>query len=317
VSSFRLRRLAGVVTTALLASALLGLGTAQAGTPAGWSITATSLPSTVAPGKIAGYQVTIGNVGPSNISQLFLVDDNSSAPVYTSTGQGTCPNTGGRLLCSFGALNAGVSITVIVAYTTPSSGTSLAVTFQLNTTGQTFTKPGSSHGTVLNSNTAITTLSSDPNFAGGFSLTDATVGTTGTLGTGNDQNSAVTPPTGSSAIVVTIEDGLSSNPGTGGNICLTLRCIGDWTSVHVGNGSTGPIKVTLVLFGGSLPSGVSANKIGLWHEGSNPNPVVLRCSDPTSIPSGGTQECVTVTKVGTNFQIVAWLNHNGGLHGTY
>jgi Domain of unknown function DUF11 len=317
MTGYRTRRLATVVSSALIGLLLLGTSVATAGTPAGWSISAAALPSTVAPGKNAGYEVTIGNTGPSNISQLFLVDDNTGAPSYTSTPQGSCPNTGGRLLCSLGALNAGVTITVIVAYTTPTSGTTFPVTFELNTTGQIFTKPNASHGTALPSNTVTTTLDSDQNFAGGFSLTDAKVGTTGTLGTLNDQTSEVTPPTGSAAIVVTIEDGLTSNPGTGGDICATLRCIGDWTSVHVGNGSTGPIKVTLVLYGGNLPSGVSANKIGLWHEGSSPNPVVLRCSDATSIPSGGSAECVTVTKVGSNFQIVAWLLHNGGVHLQY
>jgi Domain of unknown function DUF11 len=317
VTGYRTRRLAAVVSSALLAMLLLGTSGVTAGTPAGWSIVATPLPSTVAPGKIAGYQVVIGNVGPSNISQLFMVDDQPGTQAYVNTPLGSC-STSGPLVCNFGALNAGVTITVIVAYTTPTTTPldTFSVTFELNTTGGTFTRTTGSHGTVLPS-TATTALDSSPNFAGGFSLTDATVGTTGTLGTGNHQTSAVTPPTGSAAIIVTIEDGLTSNPGGGGNICLTLRCIGDWTDVHVGFGHTGPIKVTLVLYGGSLPSGVSTNKIGLWHDGSVPNPVVLRCSDPTSIPSGGTQECVTVTKVGTNFQIVAWLLHNSGLHATY
>jgi len=95
----------------------------------------------------AGYRIDIGNAGPSNISQLFLVDDQTATPSYVQTNQGSCnglvsgvpTTTSGRLLCSFGALNAGATITVIVAYTTPTSGppSSFSVTFELNTTGAT------------------------------------------------------------------------------------------------------------------------------------------------------------------------------------
>jgi len=148
--------------------------------PPNWTMTVTKLPDTVSPGAAAGYQVVITNNGPSNISQLYLVSkvgDSITVPTsYVTTTQGTCP--AGPLSCSFGALNAGSSVTVVVGYTTPGSGSSFNVTFEGNTTGSTFTDvKGRSHGDLLLSDPVITTtaLNSNKNF-GGFFSTDATHG---------------------------------------------------------------------------------------------------------------------------------------------
>src|SRR5712691_8306914 len=93
VTGYRTRRLAAVVSAALLGLVLIGTSGVTAATPAGWSIVATPLPIKVAPGKLAGYQVDIGNTGPSNISQLFLVDDQTATPSYVQTNQGLCNGT--------------------------------------------------------------------------------------------------------------------------------------------------------------------------------------------------------------------------------
>jgi hypothetical protein len=147
--------------------------------PPNWTMTVTTLPDAVSPGAPAGYQVVITNSGPSNISQLYLVNDVAATPAYLTTTQGTCP--AGPLSCSFGALNAGSSVTVVVGYTTPGSGSSFNVTFEGNTTGSTFTDvKGRSHGDLLLSNPVITStaLNGNKNFAGFFS-------TGGTNGIGN------------------------------------------------------------------------------------------------------------------------------------
>jgi hypothetical protein len=310
------RRLATVATTALLGTMLLGAGTATAA-QAGWEfINNATLPSAVTPGADAGYSFTIHNNGKSNISQLYLTTSVDAAPSYLATSRGTAVcQTSPTLFCSFGALNSGGAIDVTVAYTTPTTGNSYSATFQINSTGVSFQDAHHSHGDTL-TDPFSTTLSSDADFAGGFQIADGTTYTDNTaLGKKNIQSSAATSKT--LAVPVTIQDNLPGFPGTGTDPCTTLHCIGDWTSVRVGNGSQGPVKVTLVLYGKSVPNQATVNNIGLWHEGSTPNPITLRCSDASSIPNGGANECVTVTLVGGNYQIVAWLLHNGGGRGIY
>ena len=311
----RMRRLATVATTALLGTMLLGVGTATAATP-GWQfLNLATLPSAVTPGADAGYSFTIHNGGKSNISQLYLATSVNAAPSYFSNSRGTVCQLSPTLFCAFGALNSGASIDVVVAYTTPTSGSSFVTTFQINATGVSFQDAHHSHGDTL-SQPFSTVLSSNSNFAGGFQIADGTTyANSTTLSKQNTQSSAAT----SKALVVpvTIEDGLASFPGTGTDPCTTLRCLGSWTSLNVGNGNQGPVKITLVLYGKSVPNQATVDNIGLWHEGSSPNPIVLRCSAATSIPSGGPSECVTVTQVGGNYQVVAWLIHNGGLRIQY
>lgn len=309
------RRLATVATTVLLGTMLLGAGTATAATP-GWEfINNATLPSSVTPGADAGYTFRIHNNGKSNISQLYLTTSVQAAPSYFANSRGTVCQLSPTLLCAFGALNSDAFIDVTVAYATPATGNSYAAIFQINGTGVSFQDAHHSHGDTL-SDPFSTTLSSDADFAGGFQIANGTTYTNNTvLGRKNIQSSAATSAT--LAVPVTIQDNLPGFPGTGTDPCTTLHCIGDWTSVHVGNGSQGPVKVTLVLYGKSVPNQATVNNIGLWHEGSTPNPIMLRCGDASSIPNGGTKECVTVTLVGGNYQIVAWLLHNGGGRGLY
>jgi hypothetical protein len=315
VTGNRMRRLATVATTALLGTMLLGVGTATASTP-GWQFQLqTALPTAVTPGADAGYSFRIANIGKSNISQLYLTDSVNAAPSYLSTSRGTavCQQSP-TLFCAFGALNAGDFIDVTIAYTTSTSGPSFAPTFQVNGTGVSFHDAQHSHGDTL-STTISTTLSSNPDFAGGFQIANGTTYTTNpVLSRKNIQSSAATSST--LLVPVTIQDGLTAPPDGATDPCGTLNCIGDWTSLHVGSGTEGPIKVTLVLYGKRVPPGATVDNIGLWHEGSTSNPITLRCSSST-LPTAGGAECVTVTLVGGNFQIVAWLLHNGGLHGTF
>jgi hypothetical protein len=313
VTGNRMRRLATVATTALLGSMLLGVGTASAKTP-GWEfLDNVTLPSAVTPGADAGYSFRIHNGGTSNIAQLYLTTSVNAVPSYFTNDRGTVCQLSPTLSCAFGALNAGASIKVIVAYTTPPTGSSYNPIFQINSTGVTFQDAHHSHGDTL-SDPFSTTLSTNANFAGGFQIADGTTYTDNTtLGKKNIQSSAASSST--LLVPVTIQDGLTSPPAdVTTDPCATLNCIGDWTDLHVGNGNQGPVQVTLVLYAKSVPHGATVDNIGLWHEGSNPNPISLRCTDASSIPNGGANECVTVTQLASgNYQIVAWLNHNGGL----
>jgi hypothetical protein len=219
----------------------------------------------------------------------------------------TSPN----LKCNFGALNSHATIHVVIAYTTPSSGGTFSPTFGLNGTGNTPDPGGNSHGDTKTT-TFQTTLNSSINFNGGFQLAGHEIGTYDVLSNSNKQSTKI-DPNGGSLLPVTVEDGITTFPGTGTDPCTTHTCYGDWGRINVANGSLGPVKVTLRIKG--IASNTDPLTIGLWHDGTI---ITTRCSAST-LPTTGGAECVTVTKSGsgnnTIFQIVAWLNHNGTLRG--
>lgn len=321
MSSSRYRRLASFFSAGLLALMLLGTGAAQASAP-GWAMSPiTKLPPTVAAGKNAGFSFSVANGGSSNISSLYLVATNvSTPPVYahwnivtTSTGvqvrEGSCP-TDAALKCSLGALNSGQTANFLIAFTVGTSG--FSVTFQANTTGSIQSPNGHNHGDVLQGS-ATTSVSNSKDFAGGFQLDGSTFFDDQSVGKRNIQGSTV--HYGGALAPVTIQDGFTSIPGGGTDPCDSLNCIGDWTEVHVGNGSDGPVEIQLLIYGQSVKGNPALSSIGLYHDGSDPNPIVLRCTDSSSIPNGGNKECVTVTMQGNNYLIDAWLLHNGNVRG--
>jgi len=351
------RRLATVATAALLGTLLFGTGTASASTPGWQFSPAidTSLnPAIVGTGYNAAFVVTIDNQGSSNISALYLSTDipktasNVSptfvgVPTWYSDATGnqiaslpyTCHAAGdGPLNCSFGSLASGLRVKILVAFaaaapgtnsglTTPASCAVLADTsawtfhFTAFGNGNTPTdKGGKSHGDTLCGQTSVTT-SSDQNYAGGYTLDTSAIATTGALNTSNKQTTTLFPP--STAIAATVEDGLADNTFS----CLIAGCdhrFGEWSRLSVNNGGLYPagFKIQLLVLGSIVPGPAKTTNINLIHnDGTNTYVISQRC-DATTLPvvSGGA-ECVIVTKVGNNFLITAWLNHNGGGRGTY
>jgi len=300
-------RLVGALVLAV-SCVVASAGAATASTPR-WSMTVTNLPDVVGAGSAMGYQVTISNAGPSNISQLFLVTETQESPAYVVTSQGTCADPGsGPLACTLGALNAKNSVTVTVAYTSPftDTGDPGDPVFQANSNGLTFSDGGTSHGdTLTDPNETGTLFSSSPDFAGGFSLSDVSVGTDNNLSDSNKQATSIDPP--ASDLVVTAEDGPSVT-ATCKKVCA--KAFGEWSAINVGNGQRFQtfFPVTLLLRAVDAPTNLS--KIKLAHVLDNGTTVVLdQCT--TSV----LENCIVVTPVGTNVKITAYLNQNGKLRG--
>jgi Domain of unknown function DUF11 len=289
--------------------AFTAAGSASASPPR-WVMTVKNLPPVVAEGNAMGYQVTITNQGPSNISQLFLVTQTQDSPAFVGTpSQGSCAPAGsGPLACTFGALNAKKSVTVVVAYAGPVSGTYDPgdPVFEGNTTGLTFTDAGSSHGdTLFDPNEKATMISvGNGNFAGGFSLDGGQINTDPNLGDSNKQATSVAPP--ASDLVVTVEDGPSVSFA-----CKTVcsKAFGEWSAINVGNGQKFDtfFPITLLVRASDAPNNLS--QIKLAHVLDNGTVVVLNQCTTTL------QNCIEVTPVGTNVQIKAWVNTNGGAKG--
>lgn len=310
-----IRKRLGRLATALTTAALLGMVVASAPASAGqatWRFEdQTYLPAIVGDGQLAGYSFTIANRGTSNISQLYLTDTVDAAPEYFTADRAGCV-TSPNLFCSFGALNPDETIHVKIAYRVGT--TDFTDTFRLDSTGDPGGKNNSHGDTKLE--TFTTTVSTDPDFDGGFALDDTTWQTTGTLGRQNKQATIV--QTTDNLIPVTVEDGISSFACLNTDPDCAANVIGEWSVLNVNFGATGaPIKVTLMIWGGSVPGGVTADEIYLLHADGlgGATPITTTCDSATA-PTNA--DClVSVTKVGSNFRIIAWLEHNGGLRGIY
>jgi hypothetical protein len=308
--STRLGRVFGVLGL-VGAAVFAGAGSASAGQPH-WSMTVENLPSLVSAGSEAGFQVTISNAGPSNISKLYLRTDTSVAPDYVTTTQGACAAPGTQLSCSFGGLRKGQSVTVVAAFPTSAAATSFVAGFYANTSGASSSDKGhSSHGdTLRDPNEAATELTDSPDFAGGFSVDGQPVSTDNSLSESNVQSTTVTPPT--NGIVTTAQDGLGDDAFTCTGCLGTL--FGEWSSVNVDNGQVqgGLIKVTLLVRGDQIPYYDTADDISLVHVLDDGTTQILteRCGEELAA------NCIDVQELyGGDFLITAYVTQNGGFKG--
>lgn len=309
----RLGRLATVLTASVTALLLLGVATVSAAPP-NWSMTVEKLPATVSPGAHAGYRITITNGGPSNIAAVYLVSDKTAQPAYVSTpSQGSC-NVSGALRCAFGALGAGTSAVVTVAYGTPLSGNSFGVTFQANGTGETFSDTkGRSHGDTLfaDPKTTVTAISASADFAGGFAVGQTDWANAQTVRRQNPQATSIVTP--EVLIPVTIQDGITS--GVPCTIGACSGAFGQWSSLSVAEGKAygSPFKVTLLVWGGAVPGGTAASEVVVLHTTDAGSTYVIDQACPAT--GAPTAECLTVTKVGSNYKVEVWLLQNGFIRG--
>lgn len=279
--------------------------------PPRWEMSIGRLPELVKNGADAGFEVTILNKGPSNISQLYLFDSPTAGPTFVETSQGTCTAVGVDLMCSFGALNDDQSVTVTVAYTTPSSGNSFAYTAFANTTGVSPDQGGNSHGDALQK-TVTTSLTTDKNYGGGFHVGDGTVSDDTSLHPKKNKQSTQLIGVASN-VVATVADG----PGISATCTGCATTLPEWSRIIVDNGNTfdAPFKVVLTATGSynNLDLGTAV----LYHVLDNGAVVVIgdgpgeRCDSPTSPSSVPADGCVIFSLVGGNLQAIAFIYQNG------
>jgi hypothetical protein len=317
----------------------LGVGPVSAQNPS-WFININPTPATVGAGHDAGFIVTVGNNGPSNINDLRVIvtptdlvplDSAADDPTYRSTplayaingtpvdGPQNCIGTR-PLTCLLGTLVAGESVTFTVAYAVPSD---LRGNFDINVAIRAGTgDPGgknNSRGDAFDKSDFATIASGDSD--AGFVVGADVYQTNPTLGTKNLQSTKLegTPE----LIPVTIEDGIQSLAACD-SISDDPDCtglFGEWSRLNVNNGNGGvnfatPFKVTLVIRGSAVPGGVQAGDIHVVHvlDNGSINVLTQNCvSDGT--PPDPNAECIVVTKVGSNWKIEVWLLQNGSARG--
>ena len=306
----RLGRTAAILTsTALLGAGALAAGPASAAQP-GWQfLNVQKLPPVVGDGGVAGYSFRIFNNGKSNISALYLTDTVVAEPEFLWNSRGTVCQTVPDLRCSFGALNSKAFIDVIIAYRVGT--TDFSNTFRLDSTGDP-AGGNNSHGDTKTQ--AVTTqVSTNQNFDAGFVVDDQLYETTGALGRTNKQTSSVEVT--DTLLPVTIQDG-NGAPTPACDIDECDGAFGEWTYLDV-PGNSNLIKATLNVWGGAVPGGASTDEIYVIHVDDLGNETVINtpCSPATGTP--GNPECLTVTKIGSNYRIVVWLFGNGNLRGGF
>jgi hypothetical protein len=228
--------MAGALALSLLA-ALLAMPAGVLAKPPNWEITnLTELPVKVAAGENAGFSVTVKNNGPSNISKLFVfTPEGTPNPVFADPSQGKCTNPGGALFCKLGALRKGKSATIVAAFPTPDDGsTEFSVEFIFNTSGIGSGGGDNSHGDELVA-IGTTTLTDDPNFAGGFSTVAGDSASTQAINPDDDNlvSTKLTAPGNAKNLILTVadEEGISDDPEC--EDCVELPT----SEMHLGNGT--------------------------------------------------------------------------------
>jgi hypothetical protein len=326
VNRSRIRRFLGLTAAAALTLAALGAGAVTAKTP-DWVITFDRLPATVAPGNDAGYAVTVKNNGTSTINRARFSATPATTPTATpsyfsglSWVQGGpevgCTSTG-TLVCDLGTMDAGEEFNFVVAYAVPASASGkFDVTFFMEAGTGNVGGKNNSRGDKLEV-TASTNLNGTQNFDGGFTVDDFSYATGGNLGRNNKQTSQADVT--DELITVMVQDGITDNLCDEDDDAACADLIGEWTRLTV-PGNDGYIKLTLNIWGGSVPGGTQPGDIFLVHVlddgttveiiGDDPSEI---CADANTAPASG--ECIKVTKVGNNYKIVAWLEENGSLRG--
>lgn len=278
-------------TLGLLTGALAAPGITAAKTPS-WVGSITSLPPMIQAGAAAGYELTITNKGPSNISQLYLFTVHG-APDVAYVSDPRC-NQGGQLYCSFGSLPKRQSITLTVAFPTPAQAAgTFSADFEWNTTGLGSGGGDNSHGDAL-SITGSTALSADAqNFIGGFLLptSNTVLANNQSIDSGNPQASTLYAPT----------TGIGASVGDGdlGECPAGFVCFGQATRLVVGDGSTkyGMFKLVVLLDSSIIPNNKSASNVGVVHVLDNG-----AAQDITGVcPASGvpTSPCIGVEELGS------------------
>jgi hypothetical protein len=326
-------RYLGVTTAAVLTFAIMSAVPASA-KPPGWGFTnVTAVPGSVTPGKAASYNVTVSNTGKSNISSVLMETDlGASNPLAVPlavwdvqwNGQpapliaapcGTAPFTT-ALSCDFGSLVAGASVSLKIAFTTPSTGSSWAFNFVLTGNGNTPSDTGgTSHGDTKKG-LATVNLNSTADFAGGFVVDSDSFSTVANLTRQNPQ--AATLSTTQNLQPATVQE--SNSYSGAGDLCSTVNCIGQWATIAAPNPDNDLIGGSLLIFGKGIPGSVGPEDIVLYHldgtgdDGEIGNTADERC---LSADDSASAPCIYVTEVGQNFRIDFWLLHNGSLRGTW
>lgn len=313
--SKRLHVLASLLAVGLLLAALVPSTTAA---PPKWALAVTQLVSGgVSDGSTQGFDITITNKGPSNISSLYLFDNVSDTPVYVSSPRPGCPPAGADFTCSFGALTKGQSFTVRVAYDAHGDANAqYKIDFEINTTGVVL-GGNNSHGDALVSKQVVPVIpDSDGNRAGKWTLVNGD-----SLKNSQAVSSTNKQATRLGLLSPFVPASVADGPGVSFN-CPKQQCkakpFGEWSSVSVAGGSTfeAPFEVTITVAKGAYPNNPNLGKLVVYHVLDNGK--VESISQPCGAGAPPAAGCRTpVIDASGNLVITILTYRNGGYKGAF
>jgi hypothetical protein len=345
VSSVRLRRVAGIVSTALLALLIASPAAVNAAVPLltpTWSV----IPTTVQDGDYVAFRASITNDDSSTVSQLFLVelarDPNLAlVPGSVSWSQGSCDSTTdpAAFLCTLGQLKPHRTATVTAVFRTalvvdPATFYTATGRWEFNTTGLGSDSGGdNSHGDSwpsVDENGAdllVATVTSSGDFGGRYVLNGdlKIVENNQALSNSNPHSTrAYSPVTGIGVTVEDIDCTTSTDP-----ICDGFTTgFGQVSKVNVNEGLdvSGDPGTTLLHFylqldSSEIPQGSNANNVSVIHTYIDETTGELTtetidtsCTFARRSTTPNNAACISVKNLpGGDLGVDVWTFHNGGL----
>lgn len=254
------RKLLGGVTALLLVGTTLSAPVLGAVPTA--AVSSEAIPASWSPGFDAGFRGRYTYGDGSTLARLYLVIDveGASANSYLSVTKNGASVSCAKAIpvsCSFKTVRLGDVFDVTAAFTPGVGSTVVTATFIWSTTGSTGSDGGTSHGDTWPTDPVAldSTVSNDPDFAGGFlSEAGAVVANGQTVSATNIQATRVVGvPAG---IAATVKDGSGANGVCTSN--ATVDCgalIGEWSEVTVGDGQSFSVfQIVITLYAGTPKS---------------------------------------------------------------
>ncbi|MDQ3128006.1 MAG: hypothetical protein M3Q66_06055 [Chloroflexota bacterium] len=254
MSATSIRRLAGGSAALLLAAATLlsATGAALAAVPSA-DAASSSVPGSYSAGNAAGFRGTFHFTDGSTLAKLYLnlKTTGADASVYfTATRNGAnvagnCTPGAALTVCAFKSVRTDDMFVVTSAYST--SAAAVTANFAWSSTGQTGSDGGTSHGDNWDNIPRTATLSNDPNYGGGFSVsTGSSISNSQAVTASNRQaTKLVGLPAGVLASVLDGPDVVA--PCTSNAIVDCNALIGEWSEVNVGDGQAFGSPFTIVI----------------------------------------------------------------------
>lgn len=234
-------------------------GSAAAAVPQA-SASSEAIPSQYSAGNAPGFRGTYDYEDGSTLAKLYVTIETTnaasvafvSATVNGSAVAKAC-GTSLPLVCTFRQVRFEDHIVVAAAFTPAEGASSVTADFIWSSTGATGSDGGTSHGDTWGDGPQTSSLSADPDYAGGFMIGGSTsIQNLQVVSAGNPQATGLASlPSG---VAATVLDGAAATGECTSTTVINCRgAFGQWSEVTVGDGQTftTAFKITIKYYSGA------------------------------------------------------------------
>jgi uncharacterized protein DUF11 len=320
----RLTLAAAAVVCALASAA----GSGRAASPGpNVAIAVSGSPGAASLGHYVAYRVTVTSQAKNTVTHLELnaPASGSTTPfplayVSASPSTGSCSAPPSQpISCSFGSLRSGAQVGVTFVFSSPSvtPTTGAAVTFVAHASfDEGPSDQNASHTDTITGSAATSLSPAGSDFVTGFvpfALGDqlATGGSLDGPAAGNPQKTTLTVPTGSATglgAVGTVQEVHHPPADTTSDCQAGFSCFGQTSLVTMpGLFSTTPLSLAFRFDASEVPSGMSARKLRMFHDGV----LVPLCTTPGILSPGPTCQSSTAAFADKDIGAILLSSLNG------